>query len=96
MLGDADILVTYLLDHPGFHTAKSLGSALSYNDRTVRKLAEASRGIIVSGPGSPGYCHLHHCPTEQLGHIADTLRSQARSMLRRSIALRKQAHSLIR
>lgn len=94
--GEVDILTAYLNNHPGFHTAKQLAAALAYNDRKIRQLAEAADGMIVSGPGSPGYCHLHHCPTETIGHIADTLRSQARNMLRRSIRIRIRAHSLIR
>lgn len=93
---EIDRLVSYLLNNPGFHTARQLTVFLDLSDRKIRQLAEASAGQIVSGPGSPGYCHLHHCPTEKLAHIADTLRSQARSMLRRSILLRKLAHSIIR
>jgi hypothetical protein len=94
--GEVEILVGYLKNHPGFHTAKQLALALAYTDRRIRQLAEASDGLIISGPGSPGYCHLHHCPSEQLAHIADTLRSQARRMLARSIRIRKRAHSIIR
>lgn len=94
--GEVEILTAYLRNNPGFHTAKQLAERLAYTDRKIRQLAEASDGLIVSGPGSPGYIHLDHCPTEKLSHIADTLRSQARAMLARSIRLRKRAHSLIR
>jgi hypothetical protein len=94
--GEVERLVKHLRDHPGFHTARQLSAGLDLSDRKIRQLAEASSGLIVSGPGSPGYCHLHHCPTEQLARIADTLRSQARSMLGRSIKLRRLAHTLIR
>lgn len=95
-VGEAECLVAWLLHHRGFHTARQLSDALSLSDRKIRQLAEASDGLIVSGPGSPGYCHLIHCPTEKLSHIADTLRSQARAMLGRSIRLRRRAHTLIR
>lgn len=94
--GEVEVLIAWLQHNPGFHTAKQLSEALAYPDRKVRSLAEQSDGLIVSGPGSPGYCHLHHCPAEKLAHIADTLRSQARSMLRRSIRIRNRAHTLIR
>lgn len=94
--GEVEILVAYLKNHPGFHTARELAQALAYTDRRIRQIAEASDGLIISGPGSPGYCHLHHCPSKQLAHIADTLRSQARRMLARSIRIRKRAHTLIR
>lgn len=90
--GEVEALLAYLKSHPGFHTAKQLSAALDLTDRKIRQIAELSNGRIVSGPGSPGYCHLHHCPAEQLAHIADTLRSQARSMLSRSIKLRRLAH----
>lgn len=94
--GEVEILTAYLKNHPGFHTAKQLSAALSYPDRKIRQLAEQSDGLIISGPGSPGYCHLHHCDPDTIGHIADTLRSQARNMLRRSIRIRNRAHRLIR
>jgi hypothetical protein len=93
---EVDLLIRHLLDHPGFHTAHQLAQSLDLTDRKIRQLAEHSDGLIVSGPGSPGYCHIRHCPAEKIAHIADTLRSQARSMLSRSIRLRRQAHSLIR
>jgi len=95
-LEEIDHLVSYLLNHPGFHTARQLSAILDLSDRKIRQLAEASAGQIVSGPGSPGFFFLHPGPTEKLAHIADTLRSQARSMLRRSILLRNLAHSIIR
>jgi hypothetical protein len=94
--GEVEILAAYLQQNPGFHTAKQLADSLAFTDRKIRQLAEQSDGLIVSGPGSPGYIHLHHCPAEKLAHIADTLRSQARSMIRRSIRLRRRAHSIIR
>lgn len=94
--GEVEILTAYLLNNPGFHTAKQITAALDLSDRKVRQLAEASDGLIVSGPGSPGYCHLYHCEPAKLAHIADTLRSQARAMLARSIRIRKRAHQLIR
>lgn len=95
-VGEVERLLAYLSAHPGFHTAARLSESLDLSDRKIRQLAEASDGLIVSGPGSPGYCHLYHCPAETIGHIADTLRSQARSMLSRSIRLRRRAHGLIR
>ena len=94
--GDVEILVAYLFNNPGFHTAKQLAVSLAYTDRKVRQLAEQADGLNVSGPGSPGYCHLNHCDPKTIGHIADTLRSQARNMLRRSIRIRIRAHKLIR
>jgi hypothetical protein len=73
-----------------------LETALNLSDRKIRQLAEAARGAIVSGPGSPGYCHIDHCPTEKLSHIADTLLSQGRAMIRRALQTRRLAHARIR
>jgi len=95
-IGEVEALLVWLSSHPGFHTAKDITAALGLKDRKIRQLAEAADGLIVSGPGSPGYCHLYHCDPDTIGHIADTLRSQARNMLRRSIRIRVRAHQLIR
>lgn len=94
--GEVELLTGWLAAHPGFHTAKQLAAALHFTDRKIRQIAEASDGLIVSGPGSPGYCHLLHCPAEKLGHIAATMISQAKSMIRRALRIRKRAHTLIR
>lgn len=94
--GEVEILTAYLAKNPGFHTARQLAQALAYTDRQIRQFAELSDGTIISGPGSPGYCHINHCDPETIGHIAETLRSQARRMISRSIRIRKRAHSLIR
>lgn len=95
-VGEVELLLNHLSNNPGFHTARELSATLALTDRKIRQLAEASDGLIVSGPGSPGYCHLHHCPTEITAHIADTLRSQARRMLSRSLRIRKRARNIIR
>lgn len=95
-IGEGERLLAWLSNNPGFHTAARLSAALDLTDRKVRQLAELSDGLIISGPGSPGYCHLYHCPAETIAHIADTLRSQARHMIARSIRIRRRAHTLIR
>jgi hypothetical protein len=94
--GEVERLLAHLKKNPGFHTAKSLADALALSDRKIRQLAELSDGHIVSGPGSPGYCHIHHCDPETIGHITKTLRSQARRMIARSIRIARLAHDLIR
>jgi hypothetical protein len=94
--GEVEELVRFLHTNPGFHKAREIGEFMHLTERQIRQLAEASDGRIISGPGSPGYCHLDHCPAEKLAHIADTLRSQARRMLARSIRIRKRAHLIIR
>jgi hypothetical protein len=92
----ASLVLDHLAANPGFQTARELSASLGLSDRQIRRAAELAGGRIVSGPGSPGYCHLDHCTAAQVAHIADTLRSQARHMLARSIRLRKNAHHVIR
>lgn len=94
--GEVERLVDYLHRHPGFHTAAQLAIALDITDRKIRQLAEQSGNQIVSGPGSPGYIHIEHCPTEKLHHITSQLISQGKAMIRRAIATRHRAHSIIR
>ena len=94
-LSDVDQLVAYLKQRPGFHTAAKLAGFMGNTERNILKLAEMADGMIVSGPGSPGYCHLNHCPAEMIAHIADKLISQGRNMIRRAIRTRKRARALI-
>ena len=93
---ETERVLGFLRDNPGFHTAREMIATLDLTDRQIRKAAETSGNEIVSGPGSPGYCHITHCPPEKIAHIADTPQSQARHMLRRAFKLRKTAHALIR
>jgi hypothetical protein len=95
-IGEVERLLAHLSANPGFLTAKQLAAALNLSDRRVRQIAEQSDGLIVSGPGSPGYCHLYHCDPETIGHITATQISQARNMIRRAILTRRRAHALIR
>ena len=89
-------LVQWLHDHPGFHTALSISETLQMPDRKIRQIAEAADGLIVSGPGSPGYCHLNHCPVEIVARVNDAMISQGKRMIRRGIRSRNRAHLLIR
>lgn len=93
---EVERLLHHLKAHPGFHTAATLAQALTLSDRKIRQLAEQADGLIVSGPGSPGYCHLHHCPAEQISHIAEKLISQGKAMIRRALKTRRRARAVIR
>ncbi len=93
---EAERLITYLHEQTGFHTAMKLHQVFGFSDRKIRQLAEQSDGLIISGPGSPGYCHIDHCPLEKFNHIKEALRSQARSMLSRYIKMSKRGHQIIR
>lgn len=94
---DVERLVNHLHDAgETWLTASQLAAVLGLTDRKIRKLAEHSDGLIVSGPGCPGYRHIDHCTPSILSEVADRLKSQARSMIRRSIRIRNRAHSRIR
>ena len=90
-IGEAEILLNFLSNNPGFHTRKQITAAIGLSDRAIREIAEQSPELIVSGPGSPGYCHLYHCPDEKTGHITEMLISQGRKMIRRAIRTRRAA-----
>ena len=94
--GEVEELISFLHTNPGFHTARAIGEFMNLSDRKIRQLAEAANGLIVSGPGAPGYIHLHHCPTDQLAHIAESLISQGKAMIQRGIKTRNLAHRIIR
>jgi hypothetical protein len=93
---EVDRLIRHLFEAgAAWITARELAASLDLTDRKIRQLAEHSDGLIISGPGCPGYRHLHHCTADQLREVADRLNSQARSMMRRSIRIRRRAHALI-
>ena len=93
---EAERLVNYLHQNPGFHTRHQLMEILGLTDRKIRQLAEQSDGFIVSGPGSPGYIHIDHCSLEKFNHIKAAVRSQARAMLARYIKMSKRGHQIIK
>lgn len=95
-IGEVEVLLAFLAANRGFHTAAALSKALNLSDRKIRQLAEAADGLVISGPGSPGYCHLYHCDTKTLGHITATMISQGKAMIRRGIRTRNRARALIR
>jgi len=85
-------LVSWLHARPGFHPAKEIAGMTGVNDRKIRQLAEHADGAIVSGPGSPGYCHTAHCPPEVLSRVVRSLESQAKRMLGRARRIQAAGH----
>lgn len=84
----------WLEDNPGWHTASVIRIATGIDERSVRSTASAS-DVIISGPGSPGYCHARHCPPEEIARIAAKLESQGKAMIARAIRIRRRAHRTI-
>lgn len=60
--------------------------------REIRKLASESLWIIS---GQRGYRHIKHGTAEEIDHACTWLVSQGKAMIRRSIAMRRRAHSLV-
>jgi hypothetical protein len=94
---EVDQLIDFLLwsSANGWVNAKQIAASLGYNERKIRSLAQHSEGIIISGPGCPGYRHISHCTGAQVREVSDRMKSQAKAMLRRSIRLKNLAHSII-
>lgn len=73
-------------------TAREIGRALDLDDRKVRLLAAASGGVVVSGPGCPGYKHVRHCDPEEISTVAARLRHQAKLMDSRAAQMLREFH----
>lgn len=66
------------------------------DERRVRAIAEASDGMIISGPGCPGYKLLTDAAQlQEVDEAASRLESQARRMFARAVAIRRRAHRLL-
>ena len=94
---EVDQLIDFLLwaSAKGWVNAKQIAASLGFNERKNRSLAQESDGIIVSGPGCPGYRHITHCTMDQAREVSLRLESQSNAMKRRSIQIRQMAHRLI-
>lgn len=94
-IGEVELVLNYLSNNPGFHFRSVIATATGLTERAVRKVAEKNRHLILSGPGSPGYCHLYHATPEQINRYTSTAISQGREMTRGAIRTRRAAHALI-
>lgn len=72
--------------------AREISSQLGISDRQIRHLAAASRGLVVSGPGCPGYKHVRHCDPEEAKTVAGRLRHQAKLMDNRASEILRAFH----
>lgn len=76
-------------------TAKDIKEQTGIDDRRLRHLAAISGGLVVSGPGCPGYRHVSKCPLETVKEAAARLDAQASKMTKRASDLRRTAHRLL-
>lgn len=90
---DIERLALFLYDQgPVWTTAKDITKALHFTDRQIRKLASESNGLILSGPGCPGYRHVRRSTPEEVQEVVARLRHQAHMMDQRCSAIQRAFH----
>lgn len=72
--------------------AREIAAELHLNERKIRHLAASSGGLIVSGPGCPGYKHSRHCDPEEIAAVQSRLLHQARLMADRASEIAREFH----
>ena len=75
-------VMTKLSDGQWHQASEICEGVQGLDDRTVRAIAERSRGCIVSG--QRGYRLTQHATHREVRRSADSLRSQARKLLARA------------
>jgi len=85
--------VLSILDGKGWMTADEIGCAQSWmsrfsdhwnNKRRLRSIAQASCGLILSYPGSPGYKRTDQATVGEIKTASNKLRHQADEMMSRA------------
>lgn len=91
---DEIALVSEYLAGKGWVKSGALMEALNLDERRIRAIAEASDGLIISGPGSPGYRLMTGvADLKEVDEAANRLESQANRMLLRAESLRRRART---
>jgi hypothetical protein len=75
----------------GWLTRKQLERETDYSDRTIRALANASDGQIISG--QQGYRLTREATLDEIKHAAGWLKHQAAEMQRRAIQIERVRHN---
>ena len=78
-----------LLRGAGWQTAKQLARH-GFNDRTLRAIASASHGQIISG--QKGYALIAEATVEDARHAAAWLRRQGNLMIQRAADIERAMH----
>lgn len=79
-----------VLSGKGWRKAKALAQELQMDDRTIREVANQSKGRVISG--QRGYALVDEVTTEEANHSANWLEHQAKKMLRRAAEIRQAMH----
>lgn len=74
----------------GWVKGRDLSRLLDCDDRTIRAIANASDGRIISG--QQGYCLVECASVAEANHAAAWLEHQAAAMKRRAYAIRRAMH----
>lgn len=92
-VSDADLarLIAFLRLR-GWVKAHEISEHLTWPDRKVRAVARASKGHILSYPGSPGYKLTIEATVEEI-KSADALKDQADDMRARWLEIERVFHS---
>lgn len=77
----------------GWQTAAAIERALGFDDRYMRRIANASRGHVISG--QEGYRLTLEASLPEIDHARNALLSQARDMERRAIEIDRVRHGRI-
>lgn len=77
----------------GWMKGKALANMLDTDDRTIRAIANASDGAIISG--QKGYALTHEASVQDVQHAANWLRHQAQAMTRRAMRIEQSMHRRI-
>jgi hypothetical protein len=78
------MLVDWLDRNPGWIKSGVIEEWLGFDKRTIRAIAEHSKGKILSWPGSPGYCHINHAKIDEISHAQAALIIQSGKMIDRA------------
>jgi len=73
-------LTEWLETHRGWIKSATITEWLGFDKRQIRAIAEHSKGLILSWPGSPGYCHIKHVSTNDWHHYVAATKSQINKM----------------
>ena len=85
---DADVAkLLQILPGNGWLTSVQIRALTGWQERYVRAVANASRGRVLSYPGSPGYKLTREATKEEVD-AADILGHQANEMRRRLVEIR--------